>query len=173
MGSVGYQSPSDPWSTGAKEREAPPAYRPHSQQAPPPPEPKKERVSSLLNTHERQRGFWFTMLLVLITFGSPLGAYYFAAYGQEFLNAIRQMDAGLNIPSWYIVFSIASMALIFVAAIGMWMWKRWGALLYFLNGIVNIAVTLMLTRQVGSLIGSTVGLLIVYAIVMPHWNEMD
>lgn len=174
--SVGYQSPSDPWATGAKEREAPPAYRPHatpSQPPPPPPDPRKSNTKILLHTPERQRGGCFSVLLVLITFGSLLWTFALVAGGKDMLNSLQQMAPGATFPSWFQMFITISAALFFISAIGMWMWKRWGVILYFANQIVNIAVSMMLMRQAATLVSSLIVLSVIYLIIRPHWEVME
>ena len=89
------------------------------------------------------------------------------------LNSLQQFAPGATFPSWFLTFITISAVLFLLSAIGMWMWKRWGVILYFANHFVNIAVSMILMRQVASLVISLIVLSIIYLIIRPHWDVMD
>ena len=86
------------------------------------------------NTHHK-RGFWLSLVLILMALHGIAGAIFYYAYSQSAVLD-KPVLLGLMILHW-----VANV----VAVIGIWFWKRWAMYVYAASTVLAIVVGLLAT----------------------------
>jgi hypothetical protein len=76
-------------------------------------------------------------------------------------------SAGVTVPAWSLIWSIANIVLTGIAIYGLWIMKKWGLYLYTALFVIGVVMSLMI-GGVGAIL-SIVGSLIPLAIVIICW----
>ena len=168
-----------PWQTGPSQHGRQSA---HSAGAPPPqpPEPKPWAKTNtgkgLLHTPDQQRGGCFTILLVLFTIGGFFGivsSFTGSAITTKMLSQFAP-GAQIAIPQWIFIYGGITSAAQLAAAFGMWMWKRWGVILFFANRLLHLVVMAGVVHSPPfSMIIEIVILGVIFLVIRPYLDSMQ
>ncbi len=113
---------------------------------------------------KRQRGGCLTTWLVLVSI-SQLSTTY-----TLFQNIANHT---LLLPQWYQYAVLIEVIVSITGTVGIWLWKKWGALCYISDIFVNIVIALILGNIIGLAIiatGSLIGLAILYIVLRDKWQ---
>ena len=95
----------------------------------------------------KERGFWLSLILVVMALHGIFAAYFFYVYRTE--------EAALDHPLILTLMVIHSLANI-LAAVGIWFWKKWSLYVYAASTVLAVVVGLL-----------SVGIWSVFYVVLP------
>ena len=109
-----------------------------------------------------------TLQTIAVIFVFLHGAFY-TAVAYSFI----QQAGGRENSSLYLSILLLSSLADIVAGFGIWRWKRWGLILYFISTVVMAGATLLLTGDMLLLFGSILPMIIVAYILLPQMKEFE
>lgn len=115
-------------------------------------------------THPHRRG---ALLTIAIIFVGLHGLLYTALTYGTIQAAGREQS-----PLYLTLLLLASLASV-VAAVGLWLWKRWGWYLFLVAGLASAAIALLATGSIWMLFGSLLQTIIVAYIIFPHLKNFS
>ena len=87
-------------------------------------------------SHQIERGFWLSFVLILIMIHSILSIWFV-------YNAKQASDATST--QWLIGGLVLVAIAKFIAAIAIWNWKKWGLYMFAISVVVSVIIGLLLT----------------------------
>ena len=113
----------------------------------------------------RNRGPWLTAYLVYVALSNAWGA--FRALDRYWVLVSHRAP---NVPHWpYLVLGILSVLAI-AGVVGIWLWKKWGLLLYLTCWASALAVNIFLGVPIWSYLLSLANVALLYIFLRPKWN---
>jgi hypothetical protein len=111
----------------------------------------------------QERGGCLTIWLVLLIIVNPLLGLYYLGNGS-------QLSSLLHLPSWTMPVLVIFAVINTVCAVGIWMWKKWGAFGFIGSGIIVFFVNLATLGLNASSIGGVVGIALMWYLLQNRWQ---
>lgn len=95
---------------------------------------------------DKKRGKFLTVMIVLAAMGVPLALYYYVVSPDLLNQSLSQSYE--TIPNWYPVYLTASLLVSAISLIGLWLWKKWAVILFFVSAAIAFIVQSFILKPI-------------------------
>jgi hypothetical protein len=113
---------------------------------------------------QKKRGFWLALILIVIILHSLAAAIFFNVYRNKPIIEVQR--------EWILTLTILHFLANVVAAVGMWMWKKWGYYVYIASSLVGLFAGLV-TIGIWASFYMILPLAITGYVVMAKWKDFE
>jgi hypothetical protein len=122
----------------------------------------------VLDRKERKRGIWLTAGLVYIALSNAWGTFRSLDVYWDLVS-----HRAPNVPHWpFLTLGILS-SIAIIGVVGLWLWKRWGLLVYLACWASALGVNIFLGVPFWTYVLSLANVALLYVFLQPKWDLLQ